>query len=692
MNTNQRNMKKQLIYMAVGLVCATGLTSCELDEYNPSAGASTIESFSTWKGLQAKCYSTLYHELYSKSDFLFLSECGTDLWLNPAGTEYSKETFYYTGLGVERGEPRKTWQQAYSVIATCNSVIQEAGNVKNGDANTIRVLSAEAKCIRAFMHLTLATYFGPIPLCTSMVGEMDKAPVRNSLAEVYQSIVNDLKEAAADLDVQPFEGNYARVTKKTALGLLARAYAQGAGEDLSEDGKSYWQRAKEVAEDLIANSSAYGMYLYPDVSDLWACANNRNNKEALFTAAGLDATGVDAGMAGSYFNATCYLYGYTRTDPNCLQDIYSTQKSLNILLGSHSQGGVMAPTKHAIDVYGDWDKRYENTFLTAFGAFTEEGVSTVLRKRIKLTSSMCSRYGINKAYVDQYINPYAHLKRVSQPGGEQIVAVGVYKKGDPNTILPTKNPLVVDMPLDKDDDRFSIYLSKNDLTYVDPITDGDDDDDEEPTIPTDGKDGKDRRAYFCMNISDLFDADGNYSEALYRATPSSGAIKANQLFPCLIKYNWVFDGATRHLGSDSYDFRNGDIYIMRAAEVYLIAAEANVMLGNAAGAKQYLKPLRDRACRTGYTVPAITDPTEQEILDEYARELCGEHMRWAVLKRHRASGLFKQALNNYNKKAAAGFNEDIHYCRPIPKLFLDQISNAAEFGDNGYGYIGNKGY
>ena len=98
--------------MAVGLVCATGLTSCELDEYNPSAGASTIESFSTWKGLQAKCYSTLYHELYSKSDFLFLSECGTDLWLNPAGTEYSKETFYYTGLGVERGEPRKTWQQA----------------------------------------------------------------------------------------------------------------------------------------------------------------------------------------------------------------------------------------------------------------------------------------------------------------------------------------------------------------------------------------------------------------------------------------------------------------------------------------------------------------------------------------------------------------------------------------------------
>ena len=131
---------------------------------------------------------------------------------------------------------------------------------------------------------------------------------------------------------------------------------------------------------------------------------------------------------------------------------------------------------------------------------------------------------------------------------------------------------------------------------------------------------------------------------------------------------------------------------MGAAEVYLIAAEANVMLGNNSEAAKYLKPLRDRACRTGYTVPSLDNPTEQDILDEYAREFAGEHMRWAVLKRHRASGLMKQALQNYNKKAAASFNESIHYCRPIPKLFLDQIKNAEEYGDNGYGYTANKGY
>lgn len=665
-------MKKTSLYTIVGIMCAMSLTSCELDEYNPSAGSSTLENYDTWAGLQAQCYSTLYHELYSKSDFLFLSECGTDLWLNPAATSYSQEVFYYDGLGVERTEPRKAWQQAYSVIATCNSVINKGSSVSGGNADNIRVLSAEAKCIRAFMHLTLTTYFGPIPLCLTEVGETDNSPVRNSLQEVYNSITTDLQEAASDLEVEPYGDNYARVTKKTALGLLARAYAQGAGEGLEENGVSYWQRAKEVAEDLISNAASYGMYLYPDVSDVWAASNNRNNKEALFTAAGLDATGGDAGNAGVYFNATCYLYAYCMANPYVCSDIYKTQPSVNAYYGNYcaAQGGVMAPTKHAIDVFGDWDKRYENTFLSAYGAFTIQDNNTYTNKRqsLKLTSTICGRYAINTDFVNDSIHPYVALAKATRAGGEQTYALGIYAKGNPDKIETTKNPFVIDYPLAEDEDRILIYLSKNELSA----------------------DDKSKRPYFCMNISELFDADGNYNEETY--TPGSRATNANRLFPSLIKYNWCYDGVTRHLSSDSYDYRNGDIYIMRAAEVYLIAAEANVMLGNNGAAAQYLQPLRDRACRSGYTVPALSAPTEQDILDEYVRELAGEHMRWAVLKRHRANGLMKQALQNYNKKAYASFNEDIHYCRPIPKLFLDQISNAQEFGDNGYGYTASKGY
>jgi len=662
-------MKKKLLYIAATLVISAGFTSCGLDEYNPTGGSATIGNYAVWKGLQGQCYSTLYPALYSKEDFLFVSECGTDLWLNPT-RDYAQQIVYYDGIGVENTQPTKTWEQAYAVIATCNTVINNAPSGDGVNADEIKVLTAEAKTIRAFMHLTLATYFGSIPLCTAEVGETNYSPVRNSLQEVYNSIIKDLKEAAADLDVQPYDGNNARVTKKTALGLLARAYAQGAAEGLEEDGKSYWQRAKEVAEDMITNAAAYGMYLYPDVSDLWAQDNNRENKEALFVAAGLDATNADAGQAALYANHSCTLGGFTLCNVDNLSRLYNIQMSQNQYLGIYGTTNCIAPTQHAIDVFGDWDKRYENSFLTAFGTYTYPvGIAyTYARQQLTVNSKAI---GAGDEYNGKKIYPYVALETADRPGGTQTFAKGIYAKGGTEQIIPTKNALVVDMPLQPDEDRIRIYLSKKDLSDAE----------------------KEQYRCFTININELFDEDGNYKIGNYSDRGMTPYVaQAYSLSPSLIKFNYLFDGATRQLSTDPRPLRNGNIFIMRTAEIYLIAAEANVMLGNNGEAAKYIQPLHNRAVRAGYTAPAIGTVNEEYILDEYAREFVGEHMRWAVLKRHRASGLMKQAIQKYNKKAASNFNEDIHYWRPIPKKFLDQINNKEEFGDNGYGYTAGKGY
>lgn len=651
--------------MTVGLIGAMGLNSCELDEYNPSAGSSTIENFNTWAGLQTECYSTLYHELYSKEDFYFFSECGTDLWLNLADKDYAQQYFYYDGIGVANNQTKKTWQQAYAMIATCNSVINNAGGVSGGEGDAVKVLAAEAKVIRAFMHLTLTTYYGQITLCTNEVGTVEKNPKRNTLQEIYTSITTDLKEAAKDLNVEPYGGNYARVTKKTALGLLARAYAQGAGEGLTENGVSYWQRAKEVAEYMITNKAAYGLYLYDNVDDLWAQANNRNNKEALFVAAGLDAQGPDAGNASSYLNAQNYLASFTMTDPYTMSLLYNLQLTDNSYLGTTKGGGIMAPSKYAIDVFGDWDKRYENSFMTAFGYFTMEDKPsrTFVRQTRPLSSAILSSYGMNTALNGQKVYPYVALRSTDSPLGTQVIPVGVYEKGGTQNIVDTKNPFVIEQPLSPDEDRILVWLSKQKLT------------DEQ----------KHQYKCFIMNIDDLFDADGNYRAEQWRPSGEKARpTNANKLFPSLIKYNALYNGSQRLGNKES---RNGDVAIMRAAEVYMIAAEANVMLGNNGAAAQYLKPLRDRAARTG-TAPALNNPTEQDILDEYAREFVGEHMRWAVLKRHHA---IKSALTKHNKRAAANWKDEYEW-RPIPQVFLDQISNKEEYGDNGYGYTANKGF
>lgn len=656
-------MKTKLLYTAI-IAGTLSFSSCELDEYNPTGGDATIESFDAWSGLETYCYSPLAEQLYSVYDFMSVAEGGTDMWLTPGGNpDYAKQLIYYDGLTTNTNGSNKVFKQAYSCIASCNAVINNADNVKGITDYDKRILTAEAKTLRAFYNLLLVTYYGPVTLSQEDIskGETNVRPVRNTVEEFYTAIIKDLTEASDELDVQPYGGNYARVCKKTALGLLARAYAQGAGEGLSEKGVSYWQRAKDVADDIINNASAYNVYLYTDVSDLWAQANNRNNPEALFIVSGRDANDESY----NYVNCNNNLFTYTICNPYKCSDIYTRADNTNYYLG-RTNNNTIAPTKYTLSVFDpSWDKRYENTFMTAFGLFSmvDAGwVGPYSACRVKITPNLITKYGIGEQYLGQYIYPYVDMATsTSAYGGNQYYPTGVWAKGDhsgdtKNLIKDVKNVYVVDYPVAEDDDRFAIVLSKDYKSAEE----------------------KAKSIYFTVNIDDLFDGD-QYKTSQFDGTNSY------QLYPSLIKYDWCYNGVV----GNHMQRRNGDMMVMRTAEVYLIAAEACQQLGIPEEAIKYLKPLRDRAARPGTVAPELTEVTEETILDEYAREMAGEFCRWALLKRHHKLG---ERLKLYNSRAARYFNEDIHYNRPISADFLNQIENKDEYGDNGYGTTPSKGY
>lgn len=656
-------MKTKLLYTAI-IAGTLSFSSCELDEYNPTGGDATIESFDAWSGLETYCYSPLAEQLYSVYDFMSVAEGGTDMWLTPGGNpDYAKQLIYYDGLTTNTNGSNKVFKQAYSCIASCNAVINNADNVKGITDYDKRILTAEAKTLRAFYNLLLVTYYGPVTLSQEDIskGETNVRPVRNTVEEFYTAIIKDLTEASDELDVQPYGGNYARVCKKTALGLLARAYAQGAGEGLSENGVSYWQRAKDVADDIINNASAYNVYLYTDVSDLWAQANNRNNPEALFIVSGRDANDESY----NYVNCNNNLFTYTICNPYKCSDIYTRADNTNYYLG-RTNNNTIAPTKYTLSVFDpSWDKRYENTFMTAFGIFSmvDAGwVGPYSACRVKITPNLITKYGIGEQYLGQYIYPYVDMATsTSAYGGNQYYPTGVWAKGDhsgdtKNLIKDVKNVYVVDYPVAEDDDRFAIVLSKDYKSAEE----------------------KAKSIYFTVNIDDLFDGD-QYKTSQFDGTNSY------QLYPSLIKYDWCYNGVV----GNHMQRRNGDMMVMRTAEVYLIAAEACQQLGIPEEAIKYLKPLRDRAARPGTVAPELTEVTEETILDEYAREMAGEFCRWALLKRHHKLG---ERLKLYNSRAARYFNEDIHYNRPISADFLNQIENKDEYGDNGYGTTPSKGY
>lgn len=651
---------KKILYKAVLAFCAAvTIHSCSLDEYNPTqiTGEETLATFDGWLGLQTYCYSPLYDQMFSASDYLALAESGTDIWLTSANKTNTQQYFYYEGLALsDKDAGNKVFKQAYSLINSCNAVINRAENVQDGTASDIAILVAETKCLRAFYYLVLVTHYGNITLQLDEAGDnMVTSPTRNTYEEIYGQITTDLKEAAEVLKTTPYGDNYARISKKSALGLLARTYAQGAGEGLTENGVSYWQRAKEVAEDLITNMASYNAYMYDDIEDLWAYANNRENKEALFIAAG-PQPGKE-GFGTSSAKAANKLATYTMAKPNALSDLYITADNANRFYG-RVNNNVYAPSQYLINCFSDYDKRWENSFVTAFAQFSTLDKSISYESKIlTLSADLCTKYGIAPEHIGKKIYPYVDLdvENFGSNGGD-LYQAKVWPKGDysadPENLYQPKNAFLHPYPLPEDEDRFLFYLSKTPLSAAD----------------------KAKRAYFCLNIDDLFGSDGMYKSASFDGTNSY------QLFPSLYKFNWSY----HDLDSDNIQARTGDMFIMRMAEVYLIAAEANQMLGDGAKAAEHLNVLRKRACRNAAdyeTHMKLTTATENDVLDEYARELCGEFGRWALLKRHKA---FESRLPLYNPRAAASFKAPLHYLRPISFDFLNQIDNAEEYGTNGY--------
>ena len=130
-----------------------------------------------------------------------------------------------------------------------------------------------------------------------------------------------------------------------------------------------------------------------------------------------------------------------------------------------------------------------------------------------------------------------------------------------------------------------------------------------------------------------------------------------------------------------------DTYVFRLGETYLIAAEAYLKLGNTAKALQYYNAIRSRAAKPGNN-PAtgvayamemqVASLTIDDILDERARELAGEELRWFELKR---TGKLVSRTLMYNDEAKAAGKLDAHFqLRPVPQSQIDL--NRGEFSQN----------
>lgn len=671
-----------------GLSLALLINSCSLDEYNPVAVSeeNVLNRFDGWKSYQSNCYSGLWGSLIGMQ-YGLVSELGTDLWTFPYNNHGTyKQIVAYEEFSNDLNVITNTWDFAWGSIKDCNKTIQLSKDLIDGNPTDIAVLAAEVRFLRAYYYSVLVAQFGEVPLITEGDPHQNLTPQRNSMAELYSQILSDLRIAFNTLPATPYDNNPARVTKKSALGIMARVYAQGAGEGLSEGSKSYWVRAKEVADSLITYQGTYRATLYDDFEQVFASANNRNNAEAIFAAYGLDPYNVSYNYSTGNSKPNLYLHYYPKLDDAFgTVDVFKrtvNSNTTNAYYGRLNQQFI-APTKYLIDCFdARYDKRWEHSFVTAFTNYS--GVQAIDKHAsgtpspanvtygaatIELNASTCAKYAIDASHIGKKIYPYVDVNAsMTDYAATWQYIPKIWTKGahSGNTadLTEISNANVHPYPLAADEDRFFAYLSKERLSEND----------------------KKARAYITINIDDMFDTS-DPTGSTYKGNVSTNGftpVSLIRVYPAMQKFNHNFDGGW--LGSN-FQQKLGNIMVMRMAEAYLIAAEATLNSGGSgAEAAAYLNVLRKRACRDAAdfntaTGMQLTTATLNDVFDEYARELCGEFNRWAILKRNKA---FESRLQKYNKTAFSNFVAAKHYKRPIPYAFLNQINNAEEFGNNGY--------
>lgn len=129
-----------------------------------------------------------------------------------------------------------------------------------------------------------------------------------------------------------------------------------------------------------------------------------------------------------------------------------------------------------------------------------------------------------------------------------------------------------------------------------------------------------------------------------------------------------------------------DVLVMRFAEMYMIAAEADVQLGDVIDAAAMVNVLRSRAALAGKVADMQVTPAQMTldfILEERAREFCGEYIRWFDIKRIKYGNNgqdFADFISARNPDITQVKN--FHRLRPIRQEELNALLNAEEFGQN----------
>lgn len=292
-------MNKKYIGILIAFATAFSLVSCSLDEqsYMEIEKDKYMNTPAEAQNVLLGVYRNLQNDAMYGMNLSLYFTLGTDIAKVEGSTPNAWRDLPSNTFSTSNSYVEASWKALYNAIYDANDFIEnlsrKAPEWNESNKDLAAIYMAEARTLRALFYFELVRWYGhPVLMKTTAESLIHPSLFEQpDPVEVYEFIEEDLKYAAEVLpwavdDVYRSDSKY-RVSKGTALGLLAKVYATWAGYPIKDESK--WEDAANTAK-IVVESGKH--HLLDDYEQLWknTCNNTWDAEESLLEVSFYTAT------------------------------------------------------------------------------------------------------------------------------------------------------------------------------------------------------------------------------------------------------------------------------------------------------------------------------------------------------------------------------------------------------------------
>ena len=272
-------MKKIFFLLCTALIVLAG---CNKQLIEAPKSILVPSFFGTSQGLQQgldAAYAGM-RSFWGNQNLVTMTVIGTDEFMR--GIDGNSDiNLYSSNYTPSHGTVAAIWKDAYTFINTCNGIVDNAPKVDLPKATKDQIVG-QAKFLRANYYFILVQFYGDVTLNKTFQTVPTTSAKRDPMADVYNFIIQDLKDAIAILPAGPKSSGVlpGKATAAAAKHVLAKVYLTRAGSSAKQSDD--YLNAYTTATDLINSSASLGLSLLPDFAQVFA-EGNEQNSEVLWT-------------------------------------------------------------------------------------------------------------------------------------------------------------------------------------------------------------------------------------------------------------------------------------------------------------------------------------------------------------------------------------------------------------------------